>query len=170
MAPKNTEQVDDTEHEVLYISPGDCAGGHGRTYGWAKATNEDERADLIDQGYSPTLQEAYEAAGKPLKDRELAASLRAPKAPAKGAPKAPAKAAPAEDTDPITGDPITGDDGDPATPALADVQAALGRLKAAKDAKAVTKLLQQFKVTSATKLDDAKYAEVIAAADKAAKE
>lgn len=172
---KNQQPDDDAEHEVLYISPGDCKGDGGRTYGWKAAKDADERAALIDQGYSPTLEEAYKEAGKPLKDRERAKPAdwkpgnRADKKanPAAGTPKTEPKDAESEEDE---RDPITGDDANPETPSLEDVKTALAALKEAKNTKAVTDLLKRFGAASAPKLDEAKYAEVIAAAEKAAKE
>lgn len=169
MAIKERQPVDDEGHEVLYISPGDCPGGHGRTYSWKKVHDEEERDALIEQGYSADLLEAYEKAGKPVPAHQRAKGPEEAKRPTKRGlppPKAVTKAPP-EERDPITGDPV-----ETAKPAatLDDVKAALAKLKDEKDAKAVVALLKKFGATAAPKLEEAQYADVIAAAEKALKE
>jgi hypothetical protein len=151
MAKQKTPD-DDAEHEVMYKSPGPNPGGQGRTYDWKAAKDAEEKEALIEQGYFPTLEEAYKDAGKPLAKREI-----------NSGPDGGKKAATAakDDRDPITGDSAA------KGPTLDDVKAALGKLKDAKDARAVTAVLKQFDVQAAPKLKEEQYADVIAAADEA---
>lgn len=58
-------KVNDKEHEVLYKSPGSNPGGpgsNGRTWDFVQATTKEQAAQLIADGWSVSIEEAFELA------------------------------------------------------------------------------------------------------------
>lgn len=158
--------IDDSAHDIMYISPGEHRGGYKRTFDWAPARTDAEVALLEKRGYSRTLEHAYAYA-------DAVAEAKASKTEIpKFVPEAPGE------RDPISGDllpakvakPAEESSAAPSGPTLAEVQGALKALKDAKDAKTVVALLKVFDAASALKLKPEHYAAVIADAAKAAKE
>jgi hypothetical protein len=84
----NHPRVNDKDHTVLYKSPGPHRGDKGRTYDFVQATTKEGAAGLVEEGWSETLEEAYELAGELKKARRRVAEDDED-----------------EDADPITGEP-----------------------------------------------------------------